>query len=88
MKDKIILKSEKEVCNISRRNIKLWKQDVNIRKKFGVPIVAQQVTNLTSVQEDVGSIPGLAQWLRIWHCHKLWHRSQMRIESGVAVAVA
>ena len=27
----------------------------------GVPIVAQQVKNLTSIHEAVGSIPGLAQ---------------------------
>ena len=25
--------------------------------------------------------------LRIWCCHKLWHRLQMWFESGVAVAV-
>ena len=26
--------------------------------------------------------------LRIWHCHELWCRSQTRLRSGVAVAVA
>ena len=27
---------------------------------FGVPVTAQWLTNLTSIHEDVGSIPGLA----------------------------
>ena len=30
----------------------------------GVPAVAQQVTNLTRIQEDVVSIPGLTQWVK------------------------
>ena len=33
-------------------------------KKKGVPIVAQQLTNPTSICEDVGLIPGLAQWVK------------------------
>ena len=30
---------------------------------FGVPVVAQWLTNLTRNREVAGSIPGLAQWV-------------------------
>ena len=33
-------------------------------ERQGGPIVAEQVTNPTSLHEDVGSIPGLIQWVK------------------------
>ena len=32
--------------------------------RHGIPFVAQQVMNPTSIHEDVHSIPGLAQWVK------------------------
>ena len=53
-----------------------------------VPTEAQQIKNPTSIHEDVHSIPGLTQWLRIRCCLELQHRLHMQLRSSIAVAVA
>ena len=35
-----------------------------LKKKGGVPIVAQQVENLTTIHGGMGSIPGLHHWVK------------------------
>ena len=57
-----------------------------MRSKF--PVVSQWTRQVHSIHEDAGSIPGLAQWLRIRCCCELWCRSQMRLRSRIAMAVA
>ena len=41
-----------------------WSQKVTRREGMGVPVVAQQVKNSTSILEDAGSISGLSQWIK------------------------
>ena len=62
-------------------------KEMSYRTLLAVPIVAQQVKNMTSVHEDSGSTPGLTQWVKDPELLWLWCRSQMQLRSGVAVAL-
>ena len=43
-------------------SLKLFKTNKQTHK--GVPFVVEKLTNLTRIHEDVGSNPGLAQWVK------------------------
>ena len=40
--------------------------------------MAQWVTSPASIHEDVGLIPSLTQWVKIWCCHELWYSVGLR----------
>ena len=54
-----------EVWDFFKNLFIFFLDSIHQKKCFsGVPVVAQQLMNPTSIPEDVGSIPGLTQWVR------------------------
>ena len=62
--------------------IEIARKIVRVGYSFGVPVVAQWLTNPTRNHEGAGSIPGLAQWIELWCGSQTW------LGSRAAVALA
>ena len=54
---------ERRIFLRARRLVVIWQLFLK-SNKMGVPVVAQQVKNPTSIHEDLGSISGLIHWLK------------------------
>ena len=79
-------RNESKGCKEKENDREGEKKNQFKKVKEGVPIMVQRKQWIRN-HEVAGSIPGLAQWVRIQCCYELWCRLQTWLGSGVAVAV-
>ena len=73
---KSVIKSYFQIfkCSVDLKCAIIKFQNTLFKKKNLVPIVAQWVTNPTSIHKDAGLIPGLTQGVKDPCYHELWYR--------------
>ena len=62
-----------EYIIIAKKKKKVKLRENQKQKFWGVPIVAQRLTNPIRIYEDGGSIPGLARWVKDLALLWLWY---------------
>ena len=65
-------KEERRERNFWKKNFQTTCLQSKLRWEF--PLWLSGLRTQQGIHEDLGSIPGLAQWVRIWHCCELWCR--------------